>query len=214
MGIGILIYGESGTGKSRSIKNLPKEKVGIINVASKPLPFKQKDDKFKIFNNSDIGKIIELLKVSKAEIIIIDDFQYIMAFEFMNKINEKGFEKFTTIANNIVKLFTTIRELPENKRVYILSHSEIDENGKERLKTIGKLLNEKINLEGLLTIVLKTSRTNGKYEFATQNNGFDTVKSPEEMFENERIENDLLLVDNAICDYYDINQTPQLQTQD
>ena len=99
--------------------------------------------------------------------------------------------------------------MPEHKRVYILAHSEIDENGKERLKTIGRLLNDKIVLEGLLTIVLKTCRTNGKYEFITQNNGFDTVKSPEEMFESERIDNDLLNVDKAICEYYGISSQTQ-----
>ena len=207
MGIGTLIYGESGTGKSRSIKNLDYSKIGIINVASKPLPFKHKKGDIVIFNCYDAKTICRALQKTEKDIMIIDDFQYIMSFDFMNKIQEKGYEKFTVIAQDIVNIFKTIREMPEHKRVYILSHSEIDENGKERLKTIGKLLNDKIILEGLLTIVLKTCRTNGKYEFITQNSGFDTVKSPEEMFESEKIDNDLSLVDKAICAYYDIAQS-------
>ena len=107
MGIGTLIYGDSGTGKSRSIKNLDLTKVGIINVASKPLPFKLKKENTHIFNCSDAKKIQTVLKKAEKDIIIIDDFQYIMAFHFMNKIKEKGYEKFTEIAQDIVNIFNT-----------------------------------------------------------------------------------------------------------
>jgi hypothetical protein len=142
-------------------------------------------------------------------IIIIDDFQYIMANEFMRRVTDQevgnqAFAKYNEIARKAWDIFTQAQALPDDKRVYILSHTETTESGKTKIKTIGKLLDEKIVLEGLVTIVLRTLRINDQYIFATQNSGSDTTKSPLGLFENEHIENDLAAVDRAICDYYGI----------
>ena len=136
--------------------------------------------------------------------------QYLLANEFMNRATEKGYEKFTTLAYNFWDLLNTIDKLPDHKTVYLLSHIEQD-GDREKFKTIGKLLDEKITIEGLFTIVLKTFVKDGapeteKYFFATKNNGKDTVKSPFGLFANDRIPNDLAEVDKAVREFYGINE--------
>jgi hypothetical protein len=123
-----------------------------------------------------------------------------------NETGNSAFAKYNEIARHAWDVLTTATSLADHKRVYVLSHTSTDEFGKTKLKTIGKLLDEKIVLEGLVTIVLRTLKINDQYLFSTQNNGSDTVKSPLGLFENEQIANDLLAVDNAICDYYGIAQ--------
>lgn len=202
MAICTLILGESGTGKSASLRNFQKGEVGIINVANKPLPFK---NDLGMFNTSDYGAIRQALAKSKTKVMVIDDVQYLMAFEFMKNANVKGYDKFTTLADNffsLIRYCTT--ELPNDMTVYFLGHTENDQLGNTKMKTIGKLLDEKITIEGLFTIVLRTFVDGGNYYFSTQNNGHDTVKSPMGMFESQYIENDLKLVDKAVREYYNI----------
>jgi hypothetical protein len=151
------------------------------------------------------------MKASKRPIIIIDDFQYILANEFMRRVldNETGnaaFAKYNEIARNAWDILMCAGQLAEDTRVYILAHTQEDDNGKVKAKTIGKLLDEKITLEGLLTIVMRTAVINGQYLFSTQNSGSDTVKTPLDMFTDEHIPNDLAAVDAAILDYYSISQ--------
>lgn len=219
MSIATLIIGESGTGKSTSLRNLNPQETLLIQAVKKPLPFRSKDWKPATKDNpdgsvfvSDISDtIVKAMQRTNKQIIIVDDFQYVMANEFMRRVtdNETGnsaFAKYNEIARHAWDVLTTATALADHKRVYILSHTSTDEFGKTKLKTIGKLLDEKIVLEGLVTIVLRTLKINDQYRFSTQNNGSDTVKSPLGLFENEQIENDLLAVDNAICDYYGISQ--------
>jgi hypothetical protein len=203
VGIPILIIGESGTGKSTSIRNLTN--AGIINVYGKSLPFRSS---MKIVNIDDCNKIVTLLNKVETDVVVIDDFQYLLVNQFMNRAMEKGYDKFTEIAKGYYDVINVVRKIPAQKRVYFLSHSERDNFGNVKAKTIGKLLDEKVTVEGLFTIVLKTVVTENNYYFQTRNSGQDTVKSPMDMFTEDLIPNDLAEVDKAICEYYGIAPAP------
>jgi hypothetical protein len=153
-----------------------------------------------------IGRCVQATKHDR-KIIIIDDFQYILANEFMRRSEEKGFDKFTEIGKHTWNIFNSLLHLPEDVRIYILSHTEETDAGQIKMKTIGKMLDEKITLEGMVTIVLRVVVQDGQHLFSTRNNGSDTTKAPMGMFEDPMVENDLAAVDAAICDYYDIKPT-------
>lgn len=204
MGLPVLILGESGTGKSASLRNFKDDEVAVINVASKPLPFKNKITTINTDSYGTIKTKINAMVDQGYKRIVIDDAQYLMANEFMRRATEKGYDKFTEIAQNFWSLVNSITVLPEQTIVYFLAHIERDQNGNEKVKTIGKLLDEKITVEGMFTIVLKTNVTDGVYSFLTQNSGHDTVKSPMGMFPTYAIENDLKYVDEKIRNYYEI----------
>jgi hypothetical protein len=213
-----MIIGESGTGKSTSMRNLSPQDVLLIQAVKKPLPFRSKDWKpvargegGTVFVTDDSAKIVAAMERTDKSIIIVDDFQYVLANEFMRRVTDQetgngAFAKYNEIARHAWDVLMKAASLPDHKRVYILSHTSTDEFGKTKIKTIGKLLDEKIVLEGLVTIVLRTLKINDQYLFSTQNSGSDTVKSPLGLFEEEHIQNDLLAVDNAICEYYSIAQ--------
>lgn len=204
MGIKVLILGESGTGKSASLRNFTKEEVFLVNVANKPLPFRTRFESVATDNYRDIRKAIA---TNNKPVIVIDDSQYLMANEFMRRATEKGFDKFTEIAQNYWELLQAADKTSDNTITYVLAHLERDQNGNEKVKTIGKLLDEKITVEGMYTIVLKTVVQDGKYYFQTQNSGHDTCKSPMGLFDSFLIDNDLKAVDNAIREYYDLEST-------
>lgn len=202
MGIPILVLGESGTGKSASLRNFQPEEVGVVNVCGKPLPFRSRIETFK---SDDYLQIEKALKASNKKALVIDDCQYLMANEFMRTAKVNGYQKFTDIAQNFWTLVRlVIDELPEDVLVYFLGHIERDANGNEKFKTIGKMLDEKITVEGMFTVVLKTYVRDGLYQFSTRNSGADTVKTPIGLFEEPYIDNDLKAVDAAIRDYYNI----------
>lgn len=201
MAIPVLVLGESGTGKSASLRNFDASEIKVINVEGKPLPFK---NKFEVFSSDNYVKILKEMQATDKPVIVIDDAQYLMANEFMRRATERGFDKFTEIAQNFWNLVNKVKELPKNQIVYFLAHIERDANGNEKIKTIGKLLDEKITVEGMFTIVLKTNVTDGVYTFLTQNSGHDTVKSPIGMFKTFAIDNDLKYVDDKIRNYYEI----------
>lgn len=203
MGIPVLILGESGTGKSASLRNFKPSDLKVINVANKPLPFK---NKIESVATDDYRIVIKELKLNKKKVAVIDDAQYLMANEFMRRATERGFDKFTEIAQNFWSLVNMVKDLPDDQVVYFLAHIERDANGNEKIKTIGKLLDEKITVEGMFTIVLKTNVTDGVYSFITQNSGHDTVKSPIGMFPSIVIDNDLKYVDEKIRNYYEIGE--------
>lgn len=203
MGIPVLILGESGTGKSASMRNFKVDDLKVINVVNKPLPFK---NKFESVSTDDYKTILKELKLNKKKVTVIDDAQYLMANEFMRRATERGFDKFTEIAQNFWVLVNAVKDLPDDHVVYLMAHIERDANGNEKIKTIGKLLDEKITVEGMFTIVLKTNVTDGKYSFLTQNSGHDTVKSPIGMFPSYAIDNDLKYVDDKIRNYYEIGE--------
>jgi hypothetical protein len=213
MSIATMIIGESGTGKSASLRNLDPTQCLLIQAVKKPLPFRSKAWSYRTKDNpsgnvwvcDDVNKIVQVMHKVETKIIIIDDFQYILANEFMRRSEERGFDKFTDIGRHAWDLLMASSQLCYECRVYIMAHSDTNDAGKTKAKTIGKLLDDKITIEGLLTIVLKTQVINGGYFFSTRNNGNDTTKTPMGMFEDDFIENDLNAVDQAICDYYEIN---------
>ena len=204
MGVPVLILGESGSGKSASMRNFKPGEVGIINVSGKPLPFQ---NQLKTVNTDNYEDIVKTIIAAKAKALVIDDAQYLMANEFMRTAKVTGYQKFTDLALNFWKLIqVVINNLPPDKIVYFLAHVERDANGNEKMKTIGKLLDE-ITIEGLFTIVLKTVVQDRHYQFATQTNGQDTVKTPMGMFDDLLIENDLKMVDSTIREYYGISES-------
>lgn len=218
MSIATLIIGESGTGKSTSLRNLDPANTLLIQVIKKPLPFRSAGwsyfDREKkagnIFVTDQWNEILAIARKTQRKIIVIDDFQYMLANEFMRRSDERGFDKFTEIGRHAWEVITELSKLADDVRVYILSHSNESENGTVKMKTIGKLLDEKIAPEGMFTIVLRTVVSDGNYQFSTVNSGSDVVKSPIDMFEEHRIDNDLLAVDSAIRAYYGIT-TPEPQ---
>ena len=212
----IMILGESGTGKSTSIENLDSQETFIIQVVDKPLPFRGFKSKYPLRNKENptgnrfisdrADKIIRILdtlnKEQKIKNVIIDDSQYIMANEFMRRAKEKGYEKFTEIGQNFYALIDKANEMREDMNIIFLHHKEISEAGISKAKTIGKLLDDKIGLEGRFSIVLTTEIEDGNYYFRTQNNGYDTCKSPKGMFADLRIPNDLDFVIKKIDEYF------------
>lgn len=206
MGKKVLVLGASGTGKSASMRNFSKDEILIINVAGKDMPFKEPKGGFEKLNTDQYRDIKRAITSTKKKVIVIDDCQYLMANEFMRRATEKGYDKFTEIAQNFWDLQQAISKLPEDVVVYEISHIDRDQDGNEKMKTIGKMLDEKITVEGMFSIVLKTVVNDGNYYFQTQNSGKDTCKSPIGLFNSMLIENDLKKVDNAIRDYYDLSK--------
>lgn len=218
MSIASMILGESGTGKSASLRNLNPAETLLIQAVRKPLPFKSKDWTYctkenpngAIFCTDQSHTIVSAMQRTSKDIIVIDDFQYILSNEFMRRVNDKevgnqAFAKYNEIAKNAWDILMAASSLPDHKRVYILAHTQTDDFGKTKVKTIGKLLDEKITPEGLLTIVMRSMVINEQYIFTTKNNGSDTVKTPIGLFEDLHIANDLMEVDKSIKQYYEIN---------
>ncbi len=212
MSIATMILGQSGTGKSTSLRNMAPADTLLIQVIPKPLPFRNKAWKLVSKDGGNIvvanraERIIEAMRKTSRSIIVVDDIQYLLATEFMERAHEKGYEKFTEMARHYYDVLTAAMTLDASKRVYLMSHTDTSESGQIKAKTIGKLLDEKITVEGLVTIVLRTHVINGNYVFSTRNSGSDTVKSPLGLFDDEHIDNDLLAVDTAIAAYYEISK--------
>ena len=218
----VAIVGQTGTGKSTSIENLDPKETVIIGCTNKALPFRGWKQHYSsgeggnyliTVDSKKIVSVLDYVSKSKPEVkqVIIDDFQYLMSSEFMNRSGETGWEKFTDIARHVWDVVTKARELREDLKVFFLSHDEIiTENfqPKRKIKTIGKLLDDKITLEGLFTVVLfteiiKDQNKELKYTFITQNDGTTTAKSPKGMFEEMHIPNDLTDVIAKMNAYYE-----------
>ena len=202
MGIPVLILGESGSGKSASLRNFEPEDVSILNVAAKPLPFRKK---LPMKSTSDYGQITNCISKSEKKSFVIDDSQYLLCFESFAKAKETGYGKYTDMALHFYNLVQfVIRQTPTDVIVYFLHHTEADSNtGKVKAKTMGKMLDNQLTLEGLFSIVLMCYTDGKKHVFITQSDGYTTAKSPMEMFPAE-IDNDLKAVDKAIREYYEI----------
>ena len=203
MGIPVLILGESGSGKSASLRNFEPEDVSIFNVAAKPMPFRKK---LPTRSTSDYGLITASIERSQKKAFVIDDSQYLMAFESFARAKDAGFNKFTDIALHFYNLVQfIINKTPPDVIVYFLHHTETDNNtSKVKAKTMGKMLDNQLTLEGLFSIVLMCVTDGKKHSFITQSDGFTTAKSPMEMFPDV-IDNDLKVVDQTIREYYELN---------
>ena len=203
----LLIMGESGTGKSTSLRNCDPAKTAVVNPVGKALPFKG-SDKFTMLNSvTDSRTITKFMKEQAAagkKLIVVDDFQYILAVPYMNRIKESGWDKYNDFGANYFDIIEVCKEIPDDVVVAYMTHLETLDNGLTTVKLIGKLLREKITIEGLFTVVLRTSVSEGKYYFLTQNSGKDTVKSPLGMFPTYAIDNDLNYVADKIRNYYEV----------
>jgi hypothetical protein len=208
MGLPVLVMGRSGSGKSASLRKVNK-KWFVVNVNKKPLPFKNNDNLL-MYNCDDFIKIkAALLKAYEQQIksCVIDDAGYLLTSKFMAGHRQaKGnsqFDLYNEIGDNYYSLIKFIvEELPEDMIVYVIMHEEMNDLGYVKPKTIGKLLDDKVCVEGMFTIVLHSMKLDGKYVFATNTDGLDVTKSPIGMFDLEYIDNDLQNVDNTIREYY------------
>jgi len=202
MGIPVLILGESGSGKTYAVKNMDPEKVGVFLVEKPRLPFRKQ---FKVCRDATYYVILKALADPKLKQYVIDDSQYLLVNEFFDRAGETGYQKFTDMALNFRNLIHfVIRKVPDDVIVYFLHHTDTDSNGRIKAKTIGRMLDEKLTVEGLFDIVLRTQVDPEGHWFLTKTNGQDTVKTPEDMFPDDRIPNDLAAVDMAIRIYYEM----------
>lgn len=204
----VLIFGKSGSGKSRSLINLNPEEYLLINVTGKRLPFKGKP-KYE-YKGTDYQKILYCLKKNPTKIAVIDDAGYLMTEQFMSghskpKSGSSSFDLYNDIADRFYDLIKFIKSLPEDQIVYMMMHEETSDFGDTKLKTIGKLLDQKVCIEGLSSIVLRCVTLEKQHYFLTKTDGMDITKSPEDLFQEDKIENDLKAVDMAIRNYYEID---------
>lgn len=211
MALPVLIIGRSGSGKTYSLKNFAPDEVGVISVEKGRLPFRSEIKTIRVpkefgndintyaqLNSAKYAWIINTIRKAKAKSIVIDDSQYLLVNELFDRSAEKGYDKFVQMAANFRNLIHSINDMEDDEKiVYFLHHSELDADGREKVKTIGKMLDEKLTVEGCFDIVLYCQ----DHKFFTQANGQSTAKSPEDMFDLE-IQNDLKAVDVAIREYY------------
>lgn len=211
MGIPVLIMGESGSGKSASLRNFEPNEVGVFNVAAKPMPFRKK---LPTKATSNYQTIQECIKASKVKTFVIDDSQFLMCFESFAKAKETGYGKFTDMALHFYNLVQfVIRQTPPDVIVYFLHHTETDGNtNKIKAKTLGKMLDSQLTLEGLFAIVLHCVTDGRSHNFITQSDGMTTAKSPMEMFEPS-IDNDLKFVDQTIREYYGLSSNNETEKE-
>ena len=210
MGIPVLVMGESGSGKSASLRNFDPAEIGVFNVASKPLPFRKA---LKKVDGATYSTILNSLSEPKLKAYAIDDSQYLMAFAAFDRAKESGYGKFTDFALDFRKLIdSVIRNTPPDCIVYFLHHTERSDDGHIKAKTIGKMLDNQLTVEGLFSVVLLCRTDGTRHYFETQSDGLSTAKSPMGMFERE-IDNDLKAVDTAIREYWGLNK-PETKKQE
>jgi hypothetical protein len=214
MSVATLILGNSGSGKSTSLRNLDPTKTLLIQCIKKPLPFRATGWKTRISLKSD-GNVIQtsdptviekIMRQSPHEIVVIDDYQSVMVNELLARSSEKGYDKFTDIAKSAWHVFNAAGDLAKHRRVYIMAHTQTDDFGQVRMKTIGRMVDNTLVPEGYFTIVLRTEVVNGIYKFSTQTNGQDCCKSPVGMFPDLHIDNDLAQVDAQISEFFQLTQ--------
>lgn len=200
MGIPVLIIGESGSGKTASLRNFEPGEIGILSVVGKPLPFRKKLDKA---DRVKYPLIAGVLKKNAFNAYAIDDSQYLLSFELFDRAKEAGYGKYTDIAINFYNLIqTVITGTSSDTIVYFLHHTETTDSGKIKAKTVGKMLDNQLTLEGLFNIVLYCKTDGARHWFETQSDGYTTAKTPMDMFPDREIDNDLKRVDTAIREYW------------
>ena len=206
MATAVLIMGESGSGKSASLRNFAPNEISVFNVTNKPLPFKQGKTKIPKIDNATYTDIANALANPNKRAYVIDDAGYLLSFEMFKRANETGYSKFTDMAKNFFDMLDFINtKLPNDIIVYITMHTEDDsEMHRVKVKTIGKMLDQNLKIEGLFSIVLRAVQTEDGYKFVTRDDMVSTAKSPIGMWEEDMIDNDLKAVDTTIREYYDM----------
>ena len=203
MGVPVLIPGKSSSGKTYSIKNFSPDEVGIFSVEKGRLPFK---GDFKVKKRATYRDINSIFKEPKLKKYVIDDSQYLLVNELFDRAKETGYQKYTDMAVNFRNLIHNVNYLlPDDVIVYFLHHTETDPNtGEVKAKTVGKMIDQYLTLEGCFDIVLFAEADNEGHHFITQSDGYTTAKSPEGMFPSIKIPNDLKMVDDAIRAYWNL----------
>ncbi len=202
MGIPVMVLGASGSGKSTSLRNFKENEIGIFNVASKPLPFR---GNLKKVDHATYPIITKVLKDNKLKCYAIDDSQFLMVFDEFNRAKETGYGKFTDFALNFYNLVqTVINDTTPDTIVYFLHHTDIDDFGHIKAKTVGKMIDNKLTLEGMFSVVLLCGTDGKEHWFETQSDGVNTAKTPLGMFDGNRIDNDLKMVDTTIREYWNL----------
>lgn len=206
MGINVLVIGKSGSGKSASLRNFTKDEIGIVNVLSKPLPFKNELPTINTDIYDDVKKVLEKSKVNS---IVIDDAGYLITNNFMRKHSNIGvgnavYNFYNDMADKFWNLIEFSQKLPKEKITYFFMHEDKNDFGDIKPKTIGKILDDKVCVEGMFTIVLRAKKVDKNYYFFTQATDGDVAKTPMGMFKDLYIDNDLKLVDKTIREYYNI----------
>lgn len=194
----VLVIAESGTGKSSSMRNLKKGEASVLLCSGKELPFR--NDLATMVPKS-YAEAIHAIESATSPIVVVDDANYLMSFEEMNRVNESGYGKFTQMAANMFQVFKTIMDKDTDQIFYVMAHAESREDGMLRFKTTGKMLSEKIVLEGLSNIILTTQIEDGEFVFKTKTDGTG-VKTPYGMFPDDTMPNDLSIVDKKIREFY------------
>ena len=205
MGIAVLILGESGSGKTYSLKHMDPEKVGVFSVRKGTLPFPE-GKSFKIAKKATYEVIYKVLKNPTMKTYVVDDSQYLMVNEYFRKANDSGYQKYTSIGKNFSDLLEYIAySVPDDVVVYFLHHSQTTSDGKVKAKTVGQMLDNYLTLEGCVDVVLLAQTDGQTHYFMTQSDGSNTAKSPEGMFEL-KIPNDLAFVNDRIREYYGLDE--------
>lgn len=198
MGVAVLILGDSGSGKSTSLRNFEEGEVGIFNVMGKPLPFRKKLTKA---DHANYGTIQQVLKANNLRAYVIDDAGYLMSLENFRRAKETGYGKFTDMALNFERVMEWSTQTDADTIVYIMMHVDRDANGRIKPKTIGRMLDEKFCIEGACPIVIQSTIVDGKHVFVTKGDGFNGAKAPMDMLPDV-MDNDLAEVDRLIRDYW------------
>lgn len=193
------VLGKTGTGKSTSLRNFKKaDGIGYITATGKQLPFKNDIPQY---HAESYSKLMAAINQSEAPVVVIDDFNYYMTREEFAQANNKGYEKFTQMAVNVVNVIDLITNKKSDQRFYILAHSENNDNNELRLKTTGKMVSDKFVPEGLANQVVETAVIDGEFVFKVKTDGTG-IKTPMGMFDGEPVENDLKVLDEKIKAFY------------
>ena len=199
MGVSVLVLGHSGAGKSSSLREFERGEIGIFNVAGKPLPFRKKLGKI---DHAAYNQIHQALAANELRAYVVDDANYLMAFQNFRLAKQTGFGKFVDMAVNFEQLLEAANATDENTIVYFFMHPDYDESGRLKAKTIGKMLDNQLTIEGMFPIVLLADKDDSGFHFFTQSDGTTPVKTPMGMFDEAKIDNDLKLVDSTIREYW------------
>lgn len=199
----VMVLGKSGSGKSTSLRNFSADEVGVFSVAGKRLPFK---GDLPVVQHADYQRIADVIAANRRRAYVIDDATYLMQFDNFARAKETGYGKFTDMAVSFQQLLRAASWTDEDTNVYFLMHPDVDEYGREKPKTIGKMLDEKLCVEGLFPIVIDARVIQGedgkpKHVFITENDGTNLAKAPIGMLPPV-MDNDLKAVDTAIREYW------------
>lgn len=209
MGVAVLVLGESGSGKSTSLRNFEPDEVGIFNVMGKPLPFRKKLPKA---DHAMYGTIQQSLSANKLRAYVVDDAGYLMQLENFRRIKESGYSKFSEMARNFESLIEWATQTDPDTIVYIMMHYDTDANGKMKPRTVGRMIDEKFCIEGACPIVLQSTIHDGRHVFVSKGDGFNGAKAPMDMLPDV-MDNDLKAVDSAIRSYWDMKPLKEVDKE-